>query len=297
MPGGYLLGPKATQWVVDQYQQRSGTSNAGFAGSFEDSPDGRVLFRNDSAFDVPPFGICRVTGYADHNGRNLLTIDRPHTTQGDFIINGKSEVKQGQVGTTQLGQTVRVAFQTGETPLAGQVFGVNGFKAQAFTAAKLAAGCHPLLQIIVLGSLGDGTMYARIRPYETLMIQAPNTSGIPGRVNTLLGSANCKIIVRDTNTSQLLGTANNTLLVYNWTKTVALNRGNRYGIASYIDGKWFITAEDCNDTSATTAPGVGTSSFNTVTDAIDTSTLTPASMVGESREITFSGTGTGSGPA
>ena len=297
MPSGYLLGPKATQWVVDQYQQRSGTSNAGFAGGFEDSPDGRVLFRNDSAFTVPPFGICRVSGYAVHNGRNVLTIDRPFTTQGDFIINGKSEVEQGQVGTTQLGHTVSVAFVTGETPSAGQVFGVNGFKAQAFTAAKLAAGCHPLLQIVVLGSLGDDTMFARIRPYETLMIQAPNTSGIPGRANTLLGSAACKIIVRDTNTAALLATANNTLTVYNWTKTVALTRGNRYGMASYIDGKWFITAEDCNDTSATTSPGVGTSAFNPVTDAIDLSTVTPASTVGESREITFSGTGTGSGPS
>ena len=297
MPGGYLLGPKATQWVVDQYQQRSGTSNAGFSGGLEDSPDGRVLFRNDSAFDVPPFGICRVAGYVLHNGRNILTIDRPFTTQSDFIINGKSEVKQGEVGTTQLGQIVRVALETGETPSRGQVFGVNGFKAQAFTAAKIAAGCHPLLQIIVLGDIGDGTMYAKVRPYETLMIKSPNTNGIPGRVNTLTGWAVCKIIVRDTNTTQLLETANNTLVVHNWTKTAALTRGDRYGMASYIDGQWFITAEDCNDTSSTTSPGVGTSSFNTVTDAIDLSTTTPASAVGESREITFSGTGTGSGPA
>ena len=297
MAGGYLLGPKATQWVVDQYQQRSGTSNAGFAGGFEDSPDGRVLFRNDSAFTVPPFGICRVTGYITQNGRRMLTIDRPFTEQGEFIINGRSEVKQGEVGTTQQGQTVRVAFVAGEIPISGQVFGVSGFWADSFTAASLAAGCHPLLQIVVLSNIGDDTMYARIRPYETLMIQAPNTSGIPGRVNTLLGSAACKIIVRDTNTKELLATANNTLTVYNWTKTAALTRGDRYGMASYIDGYWFITAEDCNDTSATTSPGVGTSSFSPVTDAIDLSTVTPASTVGESREITFSGTGTGSGPA
>lgn len=127
------------------------------------------------------------------------------------------------------------------------------------------------------------------------LIKAPS-GGIPGRVGTVLGSVECDVWSEDANTEQIKDSTLN-ITVYNWTTSAVCANGDRYGLAGWCNGAWYVIAEDCNDEGTTTQPGTGGSTFNTVTDAIDTSTLTPASMVGESREITFSGTGTGSGPA
>lgn len=127
------------------------------------------------------------------------------------------------------------------------------------------------------------------------LVKAPS-GGIPGRVGTLLGSAQCDLWTESLTTEQIQDSGRN-ITVYNWTTSAVCANGDRYGLAGWCNGAWYIIAEDCNDEGTTTQPGTGGSTFNTVTDAIDTSTLTPASMVGESREITFSGTGTGSGPA
>lgn len=127
------------------------------------------------------------------------------------------------------------------------------------------------------------------------LIKAPS-GGIPGRVGTLLGKATCDVWREDTNTDQIKDSTLD-ITVYNWTTSAACTKGDRYGLAGWCNGAWYIIAEDCNDTGSATQPGTGGGTFNTVADAIDTSTITPASMFGESRTINFSGTGTGSGPA
>ena len=88
-----------------------------------------------------------------------------------------------------------------------------------------------------------------------------------------------------------------TVKVLNWATSAACATGDRYGLASVIDGKWFITSEDCNDGGSTVQPGTGSSSGGRVTEAIDTSTLSPAVTIGQFRNVTFSGTGTGNGPS
>ena len=127
------------------------------------------------------------------------------------------------------------------------------------------------------------------------LVKAPS-GGIPGRAGTILGSATCDVWTENATTDQIKDSTLD-ITVYNWTTSAVCANGDRYGLAGWCNGAWYIIAEDCNDEGTTTQPGTGGSTFNTVTDAVDTSTLTPASMVGESREITFSGTGTGSGPA
>lgn len=143
-------------------------------------------------------------------------------------------------------------------------------------------------------------MYTRKPPRmipagKVRLIKAPS-GGIPGRVGTVLGSVECDVWNENATTDQIKDSTLN-ITVYNWTTSAVCANGDRYGLAGWCNGAWYVIAEDCNDEGTTTQPGTGGSTFNTVTDAIDTSTLTPASMVGESREITFSGTGTGSGPA
>jgi hypothetical protein len=58
-----------------------------------------------------------------------------------------------------------------------------------------------------------------------------------------------------------------------------------------------IVAEDCNDEGSTVGPGTGSDSGGKVAEAIDTSTITPAVSTGQFYNVTFTGTGTGSGPA
>jgi hypothetical protein len=62
-----------------------------------------------------------------------------------------------------------------------------------------------------------------------------------------------------------------------------------------IDGGWYVIAEDCNDEGTTLEPGAGSGTGGTVGEAIDTGTLTPASMVTGSYEIRYSGAGAGGG--
>jgi hypothetical protein len=128
-----------------------------------------------------------------------------------------------------------------------------------------------------------------------VFIKAPS-GGIPGRAGTILGSVQCDVWNESTTTDQIQDSTRN-ITVYNWTTSAVCANGDRFGIAGWCNNAWYIIAEDCNDEGSTVLPGTGGSTLNTVTDAIDTSTLTPASMVGESRTINFTGTGTGSGPA
>ena len=127
------------------------------------------------------------------------------------------------------------------------------------------------------------------------LIKAPS-GGIPGRVGTLLGSVECDVWNENNTTDQIKDSTQN-ITVYNWTTTAACANGDRYGLAGWCNGAWYIIAEDCNDEGSSVQPGTGTGTGGTVGDAIDTGTITPASMFGESYNINFTGTGTGSGPA
>jgi len=127
------------------------------------------------------------------------------------------------------------------------------------------------------------------------LIKAPS-GGIPGRVGTLLGSVECDVWNENNTTNQIKDSTQN-ITVYNWTTTAACANGDRYGLAGWCNGAWYIIAEDCNDEGSSVQPGTGTGTGGTVADAIDTGTITPASMYGESYNINFTGTGTGSGPA
>lgn len=125
------------------------------------------------------------------------------------------------------------------------------------------------------------------------LVKAPS-GGIPGRVGTLLGSADCDVWNEDATTSQIKDSTQN-ITVYNWTTSAVCVNGDRYGLAGWVNGAWYIIAEDCNDEGSAVQPGTGTGTFRPAADAIDLTPLVPASMVGQSHEIRFGGTATGGG--
>jgi hypothetical protein len=125
------------------------------------------------------------------------------------------------------------------------------------------------------------------------LIKAPS-GGIPGRVGTLLGGVICDVW-KEAATTQQIEDSGTDIKVMNWTTSAVCANGDRFGIAAWINGGWYIIAEDCNDEGSTLEPGTGSSSSGTVGDAIDTGTLTPATLSSGSYEIRFSGAGVGGG--
>ena len=125
------------------------------------------------------------------------------------------------------------------------------------------------------------------------LIKAPS-GGIPGRVGTLLGGVICDVW-KEAATTQQIEDSGQDIKVMNWTTSAVCVNGDRYGIAAWINGGWYVIAEDCNDEGTTLEPGAGSGTGGTVGEAIDTGTLTPASMVTGSYEIRYSGAGVGGG--
>jgi len=294
VPKRYVLDQKSAEWVAKHSRMRRGTHSQREPQFREDTPE-TVAFYNDSSETVPAFGIVRVQGYVSAFDRNVLKVRKPgvaSTGPGSwYMANGPRDVEVGKYGLLQIGPLVQVLYHTSDSPSARDWYGIDGFRARGYPNGQ------PHFQVLIEDVI-DATnkiAWARLIPFSSLMIQAP-AGGIPGRVGSLMGMATCTIIVMNQTNDQLTASSS-TVKVHNWATTSACATGDRYGLANYIDGRWRIAAEDCNDEGSTVQPGTGSGSGGTVTDAIDTSTLTPASMVGESREITFSGTGTGSGPA
>ena len=294
MPRRYVLDAKSAAWVARQSKERPGTSNQRDRNFREESPE-TLPFYNDTGETVPAYGIVRVQGYVLAHGRNTLKVKKPGVASGGpgstFLANGPRPVEAGGYGLLQAGPLFQVLYDSGDSPGIRDWYGIDAFKARSYPSGK------PYFQVMIEDVI-DSTnkiAWARLLPFSSLMIQAPS-GGIPGRVGSLMGVATCTIIVRSTSTNQL-SASTLAVKVHNWATSAACATGDRYGLANYIDGEWLISAEDCNDEGSTVGPGTGGSSGGTVTEAIDTSTITAASMVGASRNINFTGTGTGSGPA
>lgn len=294
MPKRYVLDQKSAEWVAKHSRMRRGTHSQREPQFREDTPE-TVAFYNDSSETVPAFGIVRVQGYVSAFDRNVLKVRKPgvaSTGPGSwYMANGPRDVEVGKYGLLQIGPLVQVLYHTSDSPSARDWYGIDGFRARSYPNGQ------PHFQVLIEDVI-DATnklAWARLIPFSSLMIQAP-AGGIPGRVGSLMGAATCTIIVMNQTNDQLT-TSSSTVKVHNWATTSACATGDRYGLANYIDGRWRIAAEDCNDEGSTVQPGTGGSGGGKVTDAIDTGTIFPASMAGAFRNVTFSGTGTGSGPA
>lgn len=128
-------------------------------------------------------------------------------------------------------------------------------------------------------------MVTKGRPMK--LIKAPS-GGIPGRVGTLLGGVICDVW-KESYTTQQIEDSGGQIKVMNWTTSVACANGDRYGIAAWINGGWYIIAEDCNDEGSTTQSGTGSSTGGQIGDAIDTSTVSPVVGIGVGGQVLYSG--------
>ena len=276
------LTESAARWATEQAKLRTGGEPPGRGPTFREPTDERLLFRNDSGETIPAYGIVRVTGYVEANGRNMVTVTKPATSVGSFIVNGREEVLANEYGYGFAGPVVRVTYHSSDSPNPGNILGVDGFQARSYSSGQ------PVLDIVILGVI-DSTnriAFARLVPVQQLMIKAPS-GGIPGRVGTMMQGAICDVMVMSS--VDQLATSSVQLKVYNWSTSLACANGDRYGIAGLINGKWHIIAEDCNDEGSTTQAGTGSGTGGRIGDAIDTSTVSPVVGIGVGGQVLYSG--------
>lgn len=285
---GYVLNRQQAEWIRRQTKDRRGTKNPGRGQQDRENALDSIVYRNDSGEEIPAYGIVRITGYVEENERDVLTVTKPATATGWFMVNGPNVIPDGKHGVAYYGPLVKVLYDSGDSPSVGDVYGVSGFKARSYPSGE------PLLQVVIHGVI-DATKkiaFARIEPFTSLLVRAPS-GGIPGRVGSLLGGATCTVLDFSTSNSQV-SVSSVTVKVLNWSTSAACSTGDRYGLANFIDGRWFIAAEDCNDEGSTVQPGTGSVSGGTVKGLIDT-TIYPAATILASREMQFTGTATGGG--
>lgn len=77
------------------------------------------------------------------------------------------------------------------------------------------------------------------------LFQAP-VDGVPARASQTPGKASCSVVVTDDATGALT-VSTLTFDVYNWVKQAVCTSGDRYGVAVYTDGRYWVIADDCGD--------------------------------------------------
>jgi hypothetical protein len=129
-----------------------------------------IVFRNDSGYEIPPYGCIQVTGTVEIGDQNYLLAGRPISwtgaVVGPFFFNSPRAVPDGEYGNCQPGPVFRTISDGTSLPVGVRV----GPIASAFTVGK---GCL----YSVLGADDVATNCIRIVSNETPII-AIATTGI-----------------------------------------------------------------------------------------------------------------------
>ena len=131
------------------------------------------------------------------------------------------------------------------------------------------------------------------RGKEIKLIKAPS-GGIPGRVGTLLGSAECDVWNENATTDQIKDSTLN-ITVYNWTTSAVCANGDRYGLAGWCNGAWYIISEDCNDTGSTMQPANSSSTVTSPSDPLQLGSPPVLGTAGSLTTVQWYGAGVGGG--
>ena len=244
-------------------------------------------YRNDSGETVPAFAVMKVTGVVAAAARATLTCDKPDSDATMYVTNGPFAVSDGAFGDCCV-TPHRIVNYTGSLSAGDRCSPkVNDWVVEEDSGGLFAVvgvvDSNRSLALVFLDQIAAGGMK---------LIKSPS-GGIPGRVGTLLGGVICDVWT-EAATNQQIQDSGDQIKVMNWTTSAACANGDRYGIAAWCNGGWYIIAEDCNDEGTVITPASGSVSSPPLTDATET-TIYPASIISGSREMRFTGTATGGG--
>jgi hypothetical protein len=98
-----VFTPEQARELWQDYQRRKQLqphiqSNYPVRRPVDDPSPHRVFVRNDSYEDVPAYACMKITGTAEVGGRTTLTIDKPDSTDGEFVFNSQFSIASGGTG-------------------------------------------------------------------------------------------------------------------------------------------------------------------------------------------------------
>lgn len=229
-----------------------------------------IPFRNDSGETIPPYSSIKITGVVSGGARTTLTAEKPDADATMFATTGPFSVSSGGFGSACV-SVHRVAAFTGSLSVGQRCKPkVGEWKLELDLSG-------PFVCLGVIDSTNNLALVIQdqIASGGSRLIKAPS-GGIPGRVGTLLGTADCEIVSFDT-AGQITVTSE-TIAVLNWAKFPACKNGDRYGVASWVNTAWLIVAEDCSDTGSETGPQSMSINTGSVSDLIDFTDTTPSTV-------------------
>ncbi len=132
--------------ATEAYERSLGSS----APRFDNLPGvDRILFRNDSGEEIPPYALMHITGTAE-NQFNYVTVTKPassNVVRSKILVNGPEAVADGGFGTAQSGPIFRIIHDGALTYQAGDRV---GYKDDSFLA-----GLNPTFLVLGEDDLED----------------------------------------------------------------------------------------------------------------------------------------------
>jgi hypothetical protein len=137
-----------------------------------------TLVYNDSAYEIPAYGLMQMTTTLNEDGRNYVKVKRPIDStllRCPLLINGPTAIVAGAYGCAQPGPTFRL-LHDGGTYVAGDRLGA---KTATFTATYGAL-------FAVIGSDSIDTNIVRVMfdtsPFKGKTKSVPLVAGVPANV-------------------------------------------------------------------------------------------------------------------
>jgi hypothetical protein len=191
----------------------------------------RIPFRVDATETVPAYGLLRVTGMVEVDGRKVYKIDKPNTTFSRlYLVNGPDEItyRSGSTGYgwgTWLWHADYVLYDTGNTPAFGDSWGPQD---GTWTIKKYRYGFT-----IMGGNAGTGAASRTIAVQSEVkefwgQTDAAITKGSSGTISVYDGN--------DADTSINVSSVKNKFANVAITKKVK---------AHWLGGSWYLDAAEC----------------------------------------------------
>ena len=112
----YTFDSNAVQWVsrIVRWFRTNGLANPAVMSPALPAMQ-PVFVKNTESEEIPPFACMHVTGTADEDGYNYLTVAKPSDTDsGTYVFNSENAIESKGRGLAQSGSKVRVLTDEGE---------------------------------------------------------------------------------------------------------------------------------------------------------------------------------------
>lgn len=229
--------PRGMQRIVDvvRHVERSPgySMNPGPRGK-GDSSELWLPFENNTGSTVPGNSLLRVTGLTLSEGVPILAIAKASTTFGrEWAVTANRDVPSGEFGVATLASfPVRIAYDSSETPAAGETFGA---KSGSFVAWKN----YPGFRVLQIVDEDNHIMLATREEITHLTCKLTSSLAVGS-------SATAEIWVGATPaTSADAGLSD--ITVYDWlmkTGATSIASGKKITV-EWFNGYWLVTGAEC----------------------------------------------------